>query len=461
MPHQPDLKTVKVIRARLSRLVILAFAIVVLIMMAIGTGASLFNAGTDMVSYKAYFILPALQSQYIENGGWQGVTLNKETLSPFPFERSNRWWTGVYVLNQEGRIILDEGENNTSLIGQPLSAQADLRAYPIVVGQVEVGQLYVRADEVGIAGYLVELLAPLVLISIFGGLLTVIFGMLMTRRVVYPLAEVIAASQAVTRGDLSARVEVGGSSDIRDLTDNFNRMADSLEKNEMQRRNLMADVAHELRTPLTVMRGKLEGILDGVYPPDETHIAPVLEETYLLERLVEDLRLLTLAESRQIHFERKDVDLDALVGRLIPLFEAQASEKDIRLQAQATPGLPTVVADPQRLEQVIGNLLSNALRHVPEGGEIILSTTASASAVCVLVSDNGPGVPEADLPRLFERFWRGDKSRSRSSGGAGLGLAIAKQLVEAQGGAIQARNRPQGGLEVLCEFPANEASPEG
>jgi two-component system OmpR family sensor kinase/two-component system sensor histidine kinase BaeS len=290
------------------------------------------------------------------------------------------------------------------------------------------------------------------MLSIFGGLLTIIFGILLTRRVVYPLAEVIAASQAVTRGDLSARVEVGGSSDIRDLTDNFNRMADSLEENETQRRNLLADVAHELRTPLTVMRGKLEGILDGVYSPDENHIAPVLEETYLLERLVEDLRLLTLAETRQIHFEIKEVDLDFLVGRLIPLFEAQASEKGIALRAQTAPNLPAVMADPQRLEQVIGNLLSNSLRHVPEGGEIIIETSETASGLRVSILDNGPGVPEADIPHLFERFWRGEKSRTRSAGGAGLGLAIAKQLVEAQGGTIQAQNRPEGGLNITCTF---------
>lgn len=452
LAHQPDPKTVHIIRARLSRLVAWSFAIVVLIMAAIGMGASLLNAGTDMVSYRAFFILPALQTQYIENGGWQGLSLPPNALAPFPFDRSHRWWNGVYVLDENGKTLLAEGRTDTLQIGQTFAPDPDLRGYPIVVNQVEVGQLFIRADQVGVAQYLLELLGPLAMLSIFGGLLTVIFAILLTRRVVYPLAEVIAASQAVTRGDLSARVAVGGSSDIRDLTDNFNRMADSLEENETQRRNLLADVAHELRTPLTVMRGKLEGILDGVYPPDENHIAPVLEETYLLERLVEDLRLLTLAETRQIHFEIKEVDLDFLVGRLIPLFEAQASEKGVILRAQTAPNLPAVLADPQRLEQVIGNLLSNSLRHVPAGGEIILETGQTAGGLWVSVLDNGPGVPAADLPHLFERFWRGEKSRARSAGGAGLGLAIAKQLVEAQGGTIQAHNRPEGGLNVTCTF---------
>jgi two-component system OmpR family sensor kinase/two-component system sensor histidine kinase BaeS len=453
MAHQPDPKTVHTIRGRLSRLVAWAFAIVVLIMMTIGLGVSLLTSGTDMVSYKALFIQPLLQSYYLENGSWQGLTHTSVEFSPLPFEREHRWWSGVYVLDQDGKVLLDEGKSDTPLVGQFLTLDSDLSTHPIIVNHVDVGQLAIRADEFGIARYLIDLLAPLTMISIFGGLLTVIFGMLLTRRVVYPLAEVIAASQAVTRGDLSARVAVGGSSDIRDLTDNFNRMADSLEQNEIQRRNLLADVAHELRTPLTVMRGKLEGILDGVYPPDENHIAPVLEETYLLERLVEDLRLLTLAETRQIHFEIKEVDVNALVGRLIPLFEAQASEKGITLRAQTTPGLPAILADPQRLEQVIGNLVSNSLRHVPEGGEIVVETGKTAAGLRVSVRDNGPGVPAADIPHLFERFWRGEKSRARSSGGAGLGLAIAKQLVEAQGGTIQAQNHPEGGLEVTCELP--------
>ncbi|PKN94360.1 MAG: hypothetical protein CVU44_04555 [Chloroflexi bacterium HGW-Chloroflexi-6] len=458
MAHQPDPKTVFTIRGRLSRLVAWAFAIVVLIMMTIGLGVSLLTSGTDMVSYKAFFIRPALQSYYLENGGWQGLELGQVEFELLPFERAHRWWSGVYVIDQQGDILLDEGQSDTALIGQLLTLD-DLRTYPIIVNKTEVGQIAIRADEFGIARYFLDLLAPLTGLSIFGGLLTVIFGILLTRRVVYPLAEVIAASQAVTRGDLSARVAVGGSSDIRDLTDNFNRMADSLEQNETQRRNLLADVAHELRTPLTVMRGKLEGILDGVYPPDENHIAPVLEETYLLERLVEDLRLLTLAETRQIHFEIKEVNVNALVGRLIPLFEAQASEKGITLRAQTTPDLPAVLADHQRLEQVIGNLVSNSLRHVPEGGEIVIETGKTASGLRVSVLDNGPGVPEADISHLFERFWRGEKSRARSSGGAGLGLAIARQLVEAQGGSIHAQNRAQGGLEVSCELPASTPNP--
>jgi len=211
----------------------------------------------------------------------------------------------------------------------------------------------------------------------------------------------------------------------------------------------LADIAHELRTPLTVIRGRLEGVLDGVYPADEAHVAPVLEETYVLERLVEDLRTLTLAEARQLHFDRQAVDLGELAERAVGLFEAEAADRQITLRADLAPDLPPVQADAQRVGQVIGNLVSNALRYVPSGGRVTLSTRPVAGGGAELaVSDDGPGVAEADLPRLFDRFWRGDKSRNRAAGGAGLGLAIARQLVEAQGGTICAENQLGGGLKV-------------
>jgi two-component system OmpR family sensor kinase/two-component system sensor histidine kinase BaeS len=278
------------------------------------------------------------------------------------------------------------------------------------------------------------------------------------RRVVTPLADVIAAAQSVAAGDLSTRVEVRGPGDLRSLSDSFNRMADALERTDRERRNLLADVAHELRTPLTIIRGKLEGMVDGVYSADEAHVAPVLEETYVLERLVEDLRLLTLAETRQLHFDREPIDLGDLAERAADLFEAEAAEKGVAITVRVVPGLPPVLADPQRVGQVIGNLMSNALRYVPANGKVEITVQRSQASVELAVSDDGPGVPEADLAKLFDRFWRGEKSRARSEGGAGLGLAIAKQLVEAQSGAIAARLRPGGGLCVSVVMPIFQSS---
>jgi two-component system sensor histidine kinase BaeS len=208
-----------------------------------------------------------------------------------------------------------------------------------------------------------------------------------------------------------------------------------------------------LRTPLTVMRGRLEGIMDGVYPADENSVGPALEQAYLLERLVEDLRLLTLAESHQLAFEKHELDLIEIARRSISMFQAEADEKKINLSLVTSLESALVVADPLRTEQVIGNLLANALWYIPEGGKVWVEVARNGNAVTISINDNGSGIPEADLPFIFNRFWRGEKSRTRQSGGVGLGLAITKLLVEEQGGRIVASGLPGGGLQVSVSFP--------
>ena len=167
---------------------------------------------------------------------------------------------------------------------------------------------------------------------------------------------------------------------------------------------------------------------------------------------MDDLRLLTLAETRQLHFERKLVDLAQLSQHTIDMFFAEAQEKNIPLSLEKGSGSYTAELDPQRMEQVIGNLVGNSLRYIPDGSKIWLALEETSNEVKLFVNDNGPGVTEDELPYLFDRFWRKDKSRARSAGGTGLGLAIAKQLVEAQGGTVEARNLPEGGLQVVIEF---------
>jgi len=211
---------------------------------------------------------------------------------------------------------------------------------------------------------------------------------------------------------------------------------------------MFADIAHELRTPLSVIRGRLEGIVDGIYSADGEQVSLALEQTYLLERLVDDLRLLTLAESGQLHFEKKNVDLAQLVQHSIDMFSAEAREKNISLALEKGSGDFVVELDPQRTEQVIGNLIGNALRYIPDGSRVWLTLEKTAESIRLFINDNGPGVSNEDLPFLFDRFWRKDKSRARAAGGTGLGLAITKQLVEAQGGTIEVRNLNEGGLQI-------------
>jgi two-component system OmpR family sensor kinase/two-component system sensor histidine kinase BaeS len=215
---------------------------------------------------------------------------------------------------------------------------------------------------------------------------------------------------------------------------------------------MFADIAHELRTPLSVIRGRLEGVVDGIYPEDGPQISMALEQTYLLQRLVDDLRLLTLAESRQLQFDKRNVDLGDLVERVLEMFSAEAQEKNILLSFPEKNGSLSAFFDPQRFEQVLSNLIGNALRYIPEGGKVWITASETHDGVRLTVNDNGPGISNEDLPFIFDRFWRKEKSRARVSGGTGLGLAIAKQLIEAQGGKIRARKLFEGGLQIELEI---------
>jgi signal transduction histidine kinase len=303
---------------------------------------------------------------------------------------------------------------------------------------------------------MLEILPPIGAISLVLGILTLVIGLLLMRRVVHPLSEVIAAAGAVSKGDLSARVPLHRHrDDLHALSESFNQMAGSLQRSDQQRREMLADIAHELRTPLTILRGRLEGIMDGVYPHDEAHIATALEEVYLLDRLVNDLRTLTQAEARQLHLEHLSFDLYKLAEKVVSTFDPEADELGLSLNLAPSMGASfSALGDPQRVEQVIGNLVGNALQYVPEGGLVEVRIGLVESMARLTVIDNGPGVAAEDLEFLFDRFWRAERSRCRDSGGVGLGLAISKQLVEAIGGEIGARNVETGGLEIWFTLPA-------
>ena len=227
------------------------------------------------------------------------------------------------------------------------------------------------------------------------------------------------------------------------------------------RRNLTADVAHELRTPLSVIRGKLEGVLDGVYPATPEHLDPVLEEAKLLTHLVEDLRLLALAEAGQLALDRRAMDVGDLLRDAHVNFGPQAADRGVTLALDLPADLPRVTADWRRVSQVLGNLLTNALRHTSQGGCVTLSAAdvspagaeAEEGRVEVTVADTGTGIPPEELPYIFERFWRGEKSRSRAAGGTGLGLAIARQLVEMHGGTIRVESTPGRGSKFSFTLP--------
>ena len=291
-----------------------------------------------------------------------------------------------------------------------------------------------------------------------------VIGGMVVRRVTMPLSDIMKAADCLADGDLSARVPVRGSREFRHLADSFNRMAGALETADRQRRELLADVAHELRTPLTVVQGNLEGLRDGVYQPTPEHLDLILDETLKLGRLVDDLRLLTLAEAGQLSLDLQALDVAQLLVDLREAFACQADEAGIELTVDAVQALPPLPADPQRLGQVLGNLIGNALRHTPRGGRVTLgaSLTPAGDAVRLWVADTGEGIAADDLPRIFDRFWRGDPARSHEAGvpagHSGLGLAIARSLVEAHGGRIWAESQVGQGTTVSCLLPLSQST---
>ncbi|MBM3180832.1 MAG: HAMP domain-containing histidine kinase [Chloroflexi bacterium] len=272
-----------------------------------------------------------------------------------------------------------------------------------------------------------------------------------------PLEQLFKAINAVEEGNLSVRVPENNSDMYSDLVKRFNKMVSELERAEQQRRNLTADIAHELRTPLHIIQGNLEGVIDGVYEPTPEHINNTLDETKLLARLVNDLQTLSLAETGQLPLHPTRFLLADLMQDLTSSFSSQAASLGIDLKTNISDSSQEITADYDRLNQVLSNLISNALRHTPKGGMISLETEPivgerEARGVRIMVKDTGAGIPAEDIPFIFDRFWRGDKSRSERVN-SGLGLAIAKQLIHAHAGTIEVQSEAGKGTTFIIDFP--------
>ena len=267
------------------------------------------------------------------------------------------------------------------------------------------------------------------------------------RRLVVPLGDLIEAAESVQAGNYAVRVRARGPRELRSLARAFNSMSAHLESSEKQRQQLLADVTHELRTPLTVVQGNLEALLDGVYPADAQHLAPILDETRVLSRLVDDLRTLSIAEAGALALHREPTDIGALITDSVASFRTQADGAGVSLLTEAAT-LPQVDVDPVRLREVLSNLLANALRYTPRGGSVRVGATASDGSLSVAVRDTGPGIAADALPHVFDRFYKSDESR-----GAGLGLAIVKSLVVAHGGEITATSEAGQGTEMRFTLP--------
>ena len=279
---------------------------------------------------------------------------------------------------------------------------------------------------------------------------------MLSRRTLAPLQGLGATARRLGRGDLSQRAETAGPTEVRHLAHSFNAMAAELEEAERHRRNLTADIAHELRTPTSNIQGYLEAIKDGVFQPTPEKIDTLHEQALLLSHLVDDLRLLARVDAGELRLERSQTRVGELLQSALEALRPRAEAKGVTLGLEADPSLPALDLDATRIAQVVGNLLENAVTHTPDGGRVTVSAHAAANAVEVAVADTGPGIALEDLPRLFDRFYRADPSRSRSTGGTGLGLTIARRLVEAHGGSIEVESVVGQGSRFIIRLPAGQ-----
>jgi len=397
-----------------------------------------------------------LAAFYAETGSWDGASsLLDEGRGQ---GRGGRGAPPLRLADADGWVILNTVDNQ---LGQRLSDAELDQGEPIIVNGRRVGTLLVGGrGSAALSQTEQDFLERVQTALIIGALVAIgvalLIGTVLFRGITAPLRRLTGATVAVAAGDLSAQVPVpeGGVDEIGRLGLAFNRMTTDLARADQLRRDMTADIAHELRTPLTVIQGNLEAILDGVYPADAEHLEPVLMKTQLLRRLVEDLRTLALADAGELVLHPTPLDLGQLIRQTVKDFKVQAVATGVQLTSQIVTEMPATTADATRIEQVLGILLDNALRHTPTGGQISVNLRQVAGEIWLSVIDTGEGIPHQDLPHVFERFYRAAMGSPRP-GGSGLGLTIAKAIITAHGGRIWAESTAGQGTTITFALPAS------
>jgi len=362
----------------------------------------------------------------------------------------------LLLTDVQGNMVADS--RNPNVFGS-LDQSELQQSIPLQVNGATVGHLVHEGGMVFTSGDETELLSRLTRSAYIAAGIAIIFALLLalllSTRLLKPVRELTQAAEDLSDGDLAKRVSIQGDDELAMLGRTFNQMAASLENAEQSRQAMTADIAHELRTPLAVQRAQLEALQDGVYAPTEENLSALLEQNILLTRLVADLRTLAMADAGQLQLEKTATNLGQLAAMAADQFRPQAAEHGIEIQFSQQEGCRDIVIDPGRVEQIIGNLISNALRYTPQNSWVKIDFHCTDSEAVLTVRDNGPGITESDQEQIFERFYRVDQSRSRAEGGSGLGLAIARQLAEVQDGQLTVRNHPGGGAEFQLTFPLN------
>lgn len=404
---------------------------------------------------------------YVFQGNWEGVQSFVEQLGTLYGRR-------IILTDDAGTVIAD---SNSELLGRSYQPDEN-EAYAAILESGTVMMPFMSGGMIGpansaeTAGVVYidrsnsgELNRAAMQITyqtigryfIWSGALAVAIALVLTailsRRILAPVRALTRAARQFGKGDFSPRVDIKEKDELGELGRSFNAMADNLAHTERLRRNMVADVAHELRTPISNLRGYLEAIGDGIVQPDEATIRSLSEEASTLSRLVNDLQELSLADAGELKLILQPYDVSRLIREAVTALQAKAAAKKIDLSAELPHALPEISMDSHRIRQVLNNLLDNAIAHTGPDGKITVAASQQGNSISVSVADTGEGIPEADLPLIFERFYRVDKSRARATGGSGLGLTIVKRLVEAHGGAIEVKSRLGQGTTFTFSLP--------
>lgn len=462
----------------------LAGALLLIVVISIGLMAYLTNINTAREF-----------GAYLSQGNQMYVQKTNDTLSKIYIQEGN--WANIQILlpnllrsNNDRLVVADAsgtivGDTLNQWLGKTADSIGLTNGNSILVSGNQVGSIYLITNQVtngrGFMGggrggpptispsaisaeqsFISQVNNSLIITGIITAVVALIIGLIVTRQITRPIKVLVDGARQVAKGNLSHRVIVKTRDELGDLGQSFNAMATSLDEAEQERRRIIADIAHELRTPLTIIEGTVTAIQDGVYKPDKEHLESIKEQTSLLTRLTSDLRELSLAESGQLKLVLTQADLTDLVRRKVSQFEVKAREKGISIKLDIPENLPNLNLDPARIEQVLGNLITNAIRHTPSGGRITLSVKETQEdavhqintpSLVLSVADTGEGIDPEQLPHIFERFYRVEKSRARTEGGSGLGLAIVKQMVQAHGGKVRVESELGKGSTFYVSLP--------
>ena len=452
----------------------LAFTLVTMVTLGVVAVLANLRAGAAFRLYLSYSdparyepLVQTLATYYRSRGSWQGVESTLARIAVLPGQMMGRMRGMTFLAESQLQLVLADARGRVlydgvrARPGRRFTADEAAAALDIEVGGERVGRLVVALPvESAILGpieqrFFARMRQLLLAGAVLAGALGMLLGLAFSRSLSAPLQRLATAARAVAGRDFSQRVQVGGSAEVAEVAQAFNEMSVALEQADELRKNLMADVAHELRTPLSVLQGNLQAILDDVYPLEKAEISRLYDQTRLLSRLVEDLRELALADAGKLHMNLQPTDLYRVLQNTRDHVAPAAEQSGVHLTVQAAD-VPVVQADPDRVAQVLHNLLANALRYTPAGGSITVSASATNDGVEVAVADTGEGIAPEALAHIFDRFWRADRSRSHDehwTGGSGLGLSIAQSLVRAQGGRIWAESTPGKGSTFHFTLP--------